>query len=78
MYILSPEETVDRVINAIRQEEAQVVIPYRGNIIFLTKLLPTSVVDSIGGILGVTRQMDSFKGKGDIVKRIPGIEVNKV
>jgi hypothetical protein len=45
MYILSPEETVERIINAIRQEEAQVIIPYRGNIIFLTKLLPTSVVD---------------------------------
>lgn len=78
MYILSPEETVHRIINAIRQEEAQVVIPYRGNIVFFTKLLPTSVVDSLGGILGVSRQMDSFKGKGDIVKRIPGIDVDRV
>lgn len=42
MYILSPEETVTRIINAIRQEESVVAIPYRGNVIFLVKMLPTS------------------------------------
>jgi all-trans-retinol dehydrogenase (NAD+) len=53
MYILSPEEVVTRIVNAIRQEEAMVTIPYRGNVVYLVKLLPTSWVDKIGGILGL-------------------------
>lgn len=53
MYILSPEEVVKRIINAIRQEEAQVTIPYRGNVVGLVKLLPTSWMDKMGGMLGL-------------------------
>ena len=52
-----------------------VVIPYRGNLIYLMKLLPISLVDKLGSILGVTRQMDAFEGKGSIEARIPGIDV---
>ena len=76
MYILSPEETVTRIINAIRQEEAQVTIPWRGNIIHLVKLLPISVVDGLGSVLGLQSQMDDFKGRGAITSRIPGIEAH--
>lgn len=54
MYILSPEEVVTRVINAIQQEESFVCIPWRGNIVLLMRLLPTSLVDSLGSLLGVT------------------------
>ena len=78
MYILSPDEVVTRIINAIRQEEAQVTIPYRGNIIFWIKLLPTSWVDTIGGILGLSHQMDDFKGRGTVGSRIPGIEAHLI
>jgi all-trans-retinol dehydrogenase (NAD+) len=60
MYILTPEEVVTRIINAIQQEESTVVIPWRGNVLFLTRLLPVSVTDTIGKLLGVTRQMDDF------------------
>lgn len=78
MYILSPEEVVTRIINAIRQEEAQVTIPYRGNIVFLVKLLPTSLVDKIGSILGLSSQMDDFHGRGAMENRIPGIAAHVV
>lgn len=78
MYILSPEEVVTRIINAIRQEEAFVVIPYRGNIVFLTRLLPTSLVDKISHILGINSSMDDFHGRGAISARIPGIEANPI
>jgi len=60
MYILSPEETVTRIINAIRQEEAQVLIPWRANIALLGKLLPISLNDKIGSILGLSSSMDDF------------------
>jgi all-trans-retinol dehydrogenase (NAD+) len=54
MYILSPEEVVTRIMNAIRQEEPSVTIPYRGNVIFWVKLLPTGWTDTIGGWLGIS------------------------
>ena len=50
-----------------------VMIPYRGNIIFLVKLLPTSWTDKIGSILGLGNQMDDFKGRGAMTNRIPGL-----
>ena len=78
MYILSPDEAVNRIINGIRQEEAMVMIPYRGNIIFLVKLLPTSITDKIGSILGLGNQMDDFKGRGAMTNRIPGINEHQV
>jgi hypothetical protein len=55
-----------------------VVIPYRGNIVHLMKLLPVSFVDKLGSVLGITRQMDHFEGKGAIEVRIPGIDVKKI
>lgn len=78
MYILTPKETTKRIIDAIQQEEAMVVIPYRGNIIHLMKLFPTSFVDKIGKILGVSSQMEDFQGRGAITARMPGlVEIQK-
>ena len=53
-------------------------IPYRGNIVFLVKLLPTSVVDKVGSILGLSSQMDDFNGRGAMENRIPGIQQHVV
>ena len=78
MYILTPEEVVTRIINAIRQEEAQILIPWRGNIVFFVKLLPVSVVDRLGSILGLSSQMDDFKGRGAMENRIPGLQQHQV
>mmetsp|Transcript_1172 Transcript_1172/g.1763 ORF Transcript_1172/g.1763 Transcript_1172/m.1763 type:complete len:200 (-) Transcript_1172:89-688(-) len=78
LYILSPEEVVTRIVNAIRQEEAYVVVPWRGNVIFLTKILPTSWVDRISSVLGISSSMDDFKGRGAMVNRIPGLDLQKI
>ena len=77
MYILSPDEVVDRILNAIRQEEQQVVIPYRGNVVFLVRMLPVSFVDFMGKVFGIGNTMDDFKGRGSITSRIPGIKIKK-
>jgi len=53
MYILTPQETTDRIIAAIRQEEPLVIIPYRGNIVFFVKLLPVWPQDTISKVLGL-------------------------
>ena len=54
------------------------LIPWRGNIIFLVKLLPTSVIDFTGKILGLGNQMDDFKGRGAMTNRIPGLNEHVV
>jgi hypothetical protein len=64
MYLLSPDEVVDRIVAAIQQEEQVVVIPWRGNLIYLTKMLPVSVQDNFGKLIGLHSQMSDFKGKG--------------
>lgn len=62
-YKLEPKEVSDRIIYAIRQNEAFVCVPWRGNIAFLVRLLPTGVMDYIGQILGVNNFMDHFTGR---------------
>ena len=73
MYILDPDEVADRVLAAVRQEENLVIIPYRGNMIFLSNLFPASVKDYLGSLMGITRTMDTFKGRGG--DRMPGLDL---
>lgn len=72
MYIQDQHKVSDRVIAAIRQEEAQVLIPYRGNIVFIMRLLPIAISDWVGNLLGMHNSMDDFIGRGD--KRMPGLD----
>jgi len=72
-YILSPIEVADRIIAAIQQEEEKVIIPFRGNVIAIMKLLPVGLADRVGNFIGVNDAMVDFKGKGSIEARIPGI-----
>ncbi len=51
--ILSPVETVDRIIAAIQQEEPLVVIPWRGNMVFLAKMLPVGFQDNFSRVIGL-------------------------
>ena len=78
MRILTPEEVVKRIINAIRQEESYVTIPARGNLMYIVRLLPISWVDFISKWFGVLSTMDDFQGRGDMTNRIPGIETHQV
>jgi all-trans-retinol dehydrogenase (NAD+) len=45
MYILDQDYVADRIMWGFRQEEALVMIPWRGNVIHLMRLLPTSIGD---------------------------------
>ena len=78
MYMLTPIEVVTRIIGAIQQEEAMVIVPWRGQIVLWAKLLPTSFSDKLGKAIGVQSLMSDFKGKGDMDKRIPGLDEHKV
>lgn len=71
--ILNPVEVADRILAAVQQEEQLVVIPWRGNMIYLAKLMPVSWTDSMLKAMGVHDQMSDFKGKGSMESRIPGL-----
>ena len=73
MYILSPDEVADRVLAAVRQEENLVVIPYRGNLLFLSNLFPIAIKDMVGKLMGTSSTMDTFKGRGN--DRMPGLDL---
>jgi all-trans-retinol dehydrogenase (NAD+) len=71
--MLDPDVVAQRVIHAIQQEESVVVIPWRGNISYLLRLLPTKFTDKLGDLLGINKSMDHFEGRGDMTDRLPGI-----
>jgi short-subunit dehydrogenase len=73
-YLLQPDEVAKRVVDAIGQEEATVVVPWRGNIAYLTKLYPTGVNDKVSEMLGVSNAMDNFTGRKD---KMPGLNLKK-
>lgn len=53
--ILDPEWACRRIINALRQQEAFVVIPWRFNILLLLKtVLPECLFDELAGFLPLT------------------------
>jgi len=53
MYILTPTEVVSRIVAAVQQEEAQVIIPWRGNVVLYVRLLPIWLQDLLGKVLGL-------------------------
>lgn len=49
------------------------VIPWKGNMVFLAKMMPIGFQDRFGKAIGLHNQMSDFKGKGAMDKRIPGL-----
>jgi all-trans-retinol dehydrogenase (NAD+) len=70
-YRLQPDEVAKRVVDAIGQEEATVVIPWRGNVAYITHLFPIEMNDFTSNLLGANDAMDTFTGRKD--KRMPGL-----
>ena len=72
-YLLPPDEVAKRVVDAIQQEEQLVIIPWRGNLVPLTKLLPTTESDTVFNMLGANNSMSDFKGRAI---KMPGIDLS--
>jgi short-subunit dehydrogenase len=62
-YFLQPDEVAKRVVDAIGQEEATVVIPWRINVAYLMRLLPIWLKDNMSEWLGADKAMDTFVGR---------------
>jgi len=57
-YLLQPSEVAERIILAIQYEETLVIVPWRGNVIWLLRILPSKLADACTTFLGVNSSMD--------------------
>jgi len=62
--ILDQDWAAQRFVNAIRQKEPVVFVPFMSNTVYLTRaLLPTFFLQKYFSILGLSSTMDNFKGR---------------
>ncbi|MCB9795407.1 MAG: SDR family oxidoreductase [Alphaproteobacteria bacterium] len=60
--ILDPEEVAQRVVTAIAEDEARVVLPRTVQLASAARVFPVALFDWAAEALGVTRSMDEFQG----------------
>lgn len=62
--ILDQHWVVNRIVNAVRQDEPVVLMPWNANAFFVLRgILPTFISDFLFKICGAFDQMDDFKGR---------------
>jgi all-trans-retinol dehydrogenase (NAD+) len=62
--VLTPEYAARRIIETIRRGRRRLLLPRSVIAVYLIRLLPTRVFDWVARVLGVTKSMDKFKGRG--------------
>lgn len=64
--ILKPEWVVSQIMNAVKRDKAALYLPRLVGFVYILRgILPTFLWDWISNFLGISRTMDSFKGRGD-------------
>lgn len=61
--ILDQHAVVNRIMNAIRQDEQFVVIPYLGSLLYIARWLPPALADRVAWLIGGFASMDDFQGR---------------
>lgn len=62
--LVKPEEMVKQIIDGVKKDKVFVRAPDMVNVVpFLKGVLPTRAFDFVANILGVTKSMDTFKGR---------------
>lgn len=62
--ILTPEYATRRIIQSIRRRRRRLLLPRTVMAVYLIRLLPTPVFDWVARVLGLTKSMNAFKGRG--------------
>lgn len=65
--ILKTRHVARRAVHGLARGRRRVVMPPAVYLVFLFRLLPVALFDAIASLLGVTRAMDTFEGRGDAV-----------
>jgi all-trans-retinol dehydrogenase (NAD+) len=61
--ILKPETAVHRIVKAMEERKARLIMPRFVYSTYLVRLLPVRWYDAIIDFLGVTKSMDEFTGR---------------
>ncbi|MBK9353392.1 MAG: SDR family NAD(P)-dependent oxidoreductase [Bacteroidetes bacterium] len=76
--LVKPEEMVKQIIDGVKKDKVFVRAPDMVNVVpFLKGVLPTRAFDFVANILGVTKSMDTFKGRPK-EEMIPEKSIKKV
>ncbi|MEA5444323.1 SDR family oxidoreductase [Gammaproteobacteria bacterium AB-CW1] len=62
--ILKPEQVVRRTLKAIQRNRSRLIMPWLVYTAWPARLLPVPVFDALMRLLGITRSMDEFRGRG--------------
>jgi len=62
--ILDEDYVVNKIVNAIQHNDEHLVIPWLVNLVYIARLLPVPVMDWLTDVVGVSKSMDGFKGRG--------------
>jgi all-trans-retinol dehydrogenase (NAD+) len=62
--LLQPEDVTNKIIKAVKNNDAMLLMPENVNIVpFLKGVFPTKIFDKVAGFLGVYSSMNSFEGR---------------
>lgn len=61
--ILDPEESVAKIMRAIRNDKPRLIMPWFVYTTYMLRLVPVTVADKVLDFFGVTRSMDEFTGR---------------
>lgn len=65
MPILDPDYVVRCIMHAVKHDKAVLLLPWHLSITwFFRAVLPTSIFDWLGDLLGISKSMDTFRGRG--------------
>ena len=62
--ILKQEKVAKKIIQGIKKEKEQIVMPFIVKVTWVFRILPIKIFDWISSFLGVNASMDDFAGKG--------------
>ncbi|MEC9282746.1 MAG: SDR family NAD(P)-dependent oxidoreductase [Bdellovibrionota bacterium] len=61
--ILKPEKVVNKIMNSIEKNHSRLIMPWFIYSVFLVKILPTKISDSILSFFGINSSMKDFVGR---------------
>lgn len=62
--IMEPDDVASRIVHAVEQNKARLIMPPFVLTLFPTRLLPPGLFDQVVTFFGINHTMDDFKGRG--------------
>ncbi len=67
--ILTSEYVAERIVRAVRRNKPRLVMPWLVHLLPLIRIFPPTVLDTLGGWLGINVAMESFQGRSEMADK---------